>query len=170
MAKKPSYFIYIVESPSDEDLYSQRTEGKLLLEGLRLAQVSNAPNTFVEYRLVISEETFDKAMLEDLPLTLGGLKGIIPILHFSMHGDEGGLELTDGTEIHWDELAKLLSEINRNLARNKLIVCVSACRGIYGGLMHWPTAEGGLLTRSSGPGTSRGGKTRPSPIWPSTIC
>lgn len=107
------------------------------MEGLRLAQVSNPIGTRVQYRLVVSVESFDRAMLEDLPIQLKVLKGITPILHLSMHGDAGGLQLTDGTEIGWKELAKLLSDINKNFANNQLIVCVSACRGFYGGMIQF---------------------------------
>ena len=133
--KRRSYFLYIVESPSDNDLFEKRTEGNLLLEALRLAQVSNPTQAHVEYRLVVSVDSFDRALLKDLPKKLNELKGLTPILHLSMHGDKRGLQLTDGTEVNWDELAKLLSEINRNFAKNELIVCVSACRGFYGGFM-----------------------------------
>ncbi|MFH0897503.1 MAG: hypothetical protein V1850_05610 [Candidatus Bathyarchaeota archaeon] len=135
--RKRSYFLYIIESPSDEDFFDKRTEGGLLLEALRLSQVSNQPQAPVEYRLVVSEQSFDKAMLEDLPRMLIQLKGVIPILHMSMHGNEGGLQLTDRTDIPWKELAKLLSDINRHYANGELIVCVSACKGFYGGMMQF---------------------------------
>lgn len=135
--RRPSYFLYIVESPSEEDLFCQRTEGNLLLEALRLAEVPNPIHDRVQYRLVVSVDSFDRALLKDLPMKLKELKGVTPILHLSMHGDAGGLQLTDGTEIAWKELAKLLSEVNKGFANNQLIVCVSACRGFYGGMMQF---------------------------------
>jgi hypothetical protein len=135
MAKrKHSYFLYIIESPSDKDLYCQRTEGSLLLEALRLANVLDPIEAHVQYRLVVSANSFAGAFL-DLPTKLSEHNGISPILHLSMHGDKSGLQLTDGTEITWDNLAIVLSEVNRNSAHNELIVCMSACNGFYGGLM-----------------------------------
>ena len=133
--KRESYFLYIVESPSGGDLFSQQTEGNLLLEGLRLAQVPSPINTRLKYRLVVNEESFDRAMLVELPAILKELRGVTPILHLSMHGDTSGLQLTDNTDISWKEFGKLLCDLNKDFANGKLIVCVSACKGIYGGMM-----------------------------------
>jgi hypothetical protein len=51
-----------------------------------------------------------------------------PIIHFEMHGDESGLQLTSMEMIPWSELAPLLTRINER-TRVNLLVVAAACHG-----------------------------------------
>lgn len=83
-------FVYIIESPADEDLLDGRTEGRALQEPMHIATI---PNT---YSLVTSRKTLDLALGPRLPVAMARhAPGWIPIVHFSCHGSDSGLALTD---------------------------------------------------------------------------
>lgn len=53
-----------------------------------------------------------------------------PVLHFELHGDEHGIELSDKSYIEWREVADLIREINV-VCRNNLFITMAACNGVY---------------------------------------
>src|ERR1700681_2231859 len=122
---KERLFVHIIESPSPEDLLAGRTEGAALSESLKLAGIKQC------YNLATNEETFLKALGLRLGQAVKNLRAF-PVVHFSMHGSENGLGLTDGQLIEWDQLATYFRSISEAL-KWELIVSISSCfsaRGI----------------------------------------
>lgn len=56
-------------------------------------------------------------------------KNLLPILHLEIHGDDTGMQLTNGEMILWEEIEPYLREINTFL-KNKLLITLAACKGI----------------------------------------
>lgn len=98
--------VYIIESPSPEDVLDGRREGNALASMLQLGGIS------VELYDVINMETLRTAMTRIADDFLGNGQYRSLGLHFSMHGDEDGLELCNGDLVDWDDLHKLLDELN----------------------------------------------------------
>jgi hypothetical protein len=95
--------IYIVESPSEQDVSVGRVEGKALCEILKLA--------------LIPFDYFDVAEKRGLKETLLKIAGSINsnkedevniTLHFSMHGNKAGLQLRSGEFITWPQFAEII--------------------------------------------------------------
>ena len=117
------FFVHIIESPSDKDFLQGRTEGRLLTNGLDIAQI------LFSYSVAVNREAFEYALKRRL--SEGIVKyNLLPIIHFSAHGNNEGLALTNGF-IGWDELDVLLSSIN-SMMNGCLIVSISACSGFAG--------------------------------------
>ena len=125
MHQAGSGFVFMVESPSGNDLLYGRTEGKTLFEALKL---SGTPGW---YSLVTDKETFYTALRERIFDALRAFPNEPPILHFSMHGSTEGLALTNGEFISWFELKTALAPLN-NALPNGLLICMSSCFGISG--------------------------------------
>ncbi|MEH2384876.1 MAG: hypothetical protein V7K14_03590 [Nostoc sp.] len=124
-------FVHIVESPSDEDLLYGRTEGNSLASALDLAGIHRC------YNLVTTEKTLQLALQNLLFSEIKNTEGKFPILHFSMHGNAGGIGLTNGKVIAWDELCHLIMPIQKLLQNFSLdlLVCMSSCHGSFGNQM-----------------------------------
>jgi hypothetical protein len=123
----PPLFVHIIESPSAQDLYDDRTEGRVLSAALRLAEIPT------RYRLATDKCTFEHA------LGLGIAEGIrehraVPLVHISSHGNNDGIGLTDGSVFTWGQLGNLLEPVNNGL-EGGLILCLSCCSGAFGGRM-----------------------------------
>lgn len=58
------------------------------------------------------------------------IQGANPIIHLEMHGDEDGLQVTNGENIAWNELAFFLTQIN-GICGNNLFVTMATCKGGY---------------------------------------
>jgi len=56
--------------------------------------------------------------------------GIVPYLHFEMHGSTKGLSFKSGERILWGELRPLLSAINARI-NNNLFVSLATCYGAF---------------------------------------
>ena len=54
--------------------------------------------------------------------------GRSPIIHLEMHGDQEGLQLSNGETVSWSDLAPALSKINERTRMNLLVVA-AACHG-----------------------------------------
>lgn len=117
-------FVYIVESPSADDLLNARTEGRLLTEALRLAGVLSFYHTAVNYSSFLA--ALGARLWDAVALARG-----LPILHISAHGTQHGLGLTDGRFLEWRQLRDLLLPINSAL-NGGLVVCISSCSGFSG--------------------------------------
>jgi len=117
-------FVYVIESPAGRDLLDGRTEGRVLTETLRLAEIPHW------YSLAS-----DRAMLsEALGQRLGDAwrhHQKMPILHLSVHGNSSGIALTSGEFISWHDLRELLLPLVRAM-KGGLLVCMSSCFGSAG--------------------------------------
>ena len=111
--------VYIIESPAPEDVYERWGEGEMIRESLRLADI---PATV---RVALDEEHFVKALREGLS-ELMQKKNLMPVLHVSAHGNEKGIELSDGRFIEWSLFGQITASLNGHLG-GELLVCVSSC-------------------------------------------
>lgn len=107
--------IFLIESPSSDDLYVSRNEGDALARTLYLADIN------VHYYLATNEETFDRA-IDDIVIRINSSKrdrADWPFIHISAHGLEDGLELTDGSVLYWEQLTR------RMFYAHELVGCVA---------------------------------------------
>jgi len=111
--------VYIIESPSDRDIFNGQYEGRTLTDALQIAKIH------FDYYLTVSKQTFVEAIANMKEIIQ---EGIYPLLHLSTHGNQDGIELTDKTFIKWDELKKYLEPINNSLNQN-LCFGISSCSG-----------------------------------------
>ena len=65
---------------------------------------------------------------------------LLPIVHISAHGDENGIQLSDGTEISWKNMRTVLLPINKAL-KGLLLLCMSACKGFAACVMAMEAGE-----------------------------
>jgi hypothetical protein len=114
-------FVHIIESPSDLDLLQDRKQGGALGEALRLAEIPHS------YNLVTTHDSFKMALHDGLIQAMKYEPNKSPILHFTMHGDERGIELTDKTYLSWDEIREFILPIYQALG--ELLICMSSCKG-----------------------------------------
>ena len=125
--------IYLIESPSPEDLLSGRNEGDALTRVLRLAEIN------VIYYLCVNIDSIDIAMgdIADRVISNSDLSHM-PVIHFSAHGSDDGLELTDGDVFLWDQLKNRLNTFNQTIGYclvddvfrqdiPRTILCFSSC-------------------------------------------
>lgn len=128
--------VYIIESPSSEDLRAGRSEGKALYQSLKLADCD------VLYKLVESQAEFESAfkfVIEDFYDKKGKLSAM-PYIHISAHGDEDGIQLTNEELIDWADFTSLLDNINSAIGFvllssesshnvSRIVLGFSACKG-----------------------------------------
>jgi len=102
--------VYIIESPSIEDVEAGRNEGGALGKILELATIDNEVFT-------ISNLDEFKGALKIIAEEVNEIKGKLGAvhLHFSMHGSDGGITLTDGTFMDWSNLHEILKEFNDSI-------------------------------------------------------
>ena len=117
-------FVYVIESPPDVDLLDGRTEGKSLCEALKLAGIP------YWYSLATTLNTFDQCIGQRLLDAVSHFNQP-PIIHLSMHGNNEGVELTNGEFISWENLRKKLSPLT-NAMNGGLLICMSSCFGSAG--------------------------------------
>jgi hypothetical protein len=100
------------------------------LTGTNLFETTIAPaalahNTFAELHTVATRTQFFSA--RSRAETLAD-EGHSPIVHFEMHGDKDGLQLSNMDIVEWPELAPSLVRINERTRMNLLVVA-AACHG-----------------------------------------
>ncbi|WP_283689930.1 hypothetical protein ACSW9I_06125 [Clostridium perfringens] len=125
------YKVYIIESPSADDLMKGITEGQALTKILELSNIQ------YEYFLVTTKEVFEKALVyikEDV-LELQEEKIFVwPIIHISCHGNEECIGLTNNEFINWSTLEKYLSIVNVCFEEadpvSPIILSMSSCCGL----------------------------------------
>jgi len=122
-------FVYIIESPKDDDLLYERTEGKVLTEALKLFGILST------YSLTCSGRMFREALTSRL-IQACHANQCFPVLHFSMHGNHQGICLTSNDFISWEELRQLLIPLNTEM-QGGLLICFSSCFGAYSCLMEY---------------------------------
>ncbi|WP_276503423.1 hypothetical protein [Terrimonas pollutisoli] len=126
--------IFIIESPSETDISHNRKEGLALSEMLKLANIENI------YFQVSDKVTFSEC-LEKI-LQVESKKERFPTLHFSLHGNEDGIALTNQEFLTWEQLyegylksfiEKLgYEETNIGNIVAPLHLHFSVCKGFYG--------------------------------------
>lgn len=122
-------FVHVIESPSPSDLLDGRTEGRSLSESMRLAQIPHW------YCLATDDATFDESLdgrLRDAWEHFGRSRW--PLLHFSMHGNAYGVQLSNGRFVGWHDLRMKLSPLN-SWMNGWLLITMSACHGSNGCVM-----------------------------------
>lgn len=117
-------FVYVIEAPSDIDLIDGRTEGRALCEALRLAEIPHW------YSLTTTMRAFDESLGARLAEAYTKFQ-LPPILHLSMHGNDQGVRITDGTFLSWYDLQKALVPLT-NAMNGGLLICMSSCFGSAG--------------------------------------
>lgn len=117
-------FVYVIESPSDDDLLDGRTEGRSLCEALRLAEIPHW------YSLVTTSKTFEESIGRRLSEALSRFNQP-PIIHLSMHGNNDGVALTNGEFLSWENLRRSLAPLT-NAMNGGLLICMSSCFGSSG--------------------------------------
>ena len=122
MTERKGGFVYMIESPSSEDLLDGRSEGRVLIESLRLAEIP------AWYSLATTREALETSLKERLIKALTEIPDKWPILHISSHGNNDGIGLSNGEFISWEELRSLLSELVNGM-EGGLLICISACVG-----------------------------------------
>jgi len=118
------YFVHIIESPSANDLLNGHTEGRVLKEVLSLSNIISFYNLTVDYSSFL--EALGPRLCQAMQENAG-----VPILHFSSHGNEEGIELTNSKFLKWHKLRELLLPINKAF-NGGLIICMSSCSGFSG--------------------------------------
>jgi hypothetical protein len=122
--KRLNFFVYIIESPSSEDVYNDISEGRRIKELLELQNIPVVLRTVVDYKM------YTRAILPDIlqAMSMSPFKDKLTILHISAHGNDMGIRLTDNRDIRWDELRSILVLINK-IMKNRLFLCMSCCKG-----------------------------------------
>jgi len=82
----------------------------------------------VEFRKLVSALELMTA-LDDLAASVAAT-GLSPILDIECHGNQSGLQLTDGSFLRWDEIKPKLEAINL-ASRFNLILMLGCCNGAY---------------------------------------
>ena len=116
------FFIYVIESPSSEDVFVDRHEGSLIYHAAKL----NGIECII--RNAFSPELFEHALKTDLPHLMKENRACPPIIHISAHGNKNGIHLTNEEIISWPHLCELLIPINK-LLNGGLFLCMSSCKG-----------------------------------------
>jgi len=126
--------IYLVESLNDDDIANGRNEGNALNSALNLAKLNT------RYFNVSSQKELAKCF-EDISIDIEEIKGSkipIPYLHFSLHGNEDGISLSNHDFIKWEDLRKGLLILNNKVkpvnsfgkVGSRFFLSMSVCKGI----------------------------------------
>lgn len=121
-------FVYIVDSPSSQDLFEGYSIGMALRDTLKVIRVP------VFYTLATNKNTFELAFQGKLINCINKfqttpLSNAYPFIHLCMHGANEGIALTDNTFLNWLELRKILMSHNHIKGYDPL-VCMASCNGI----------------------------------------
>jgi hypothetical protein len=108
---------FVAESVSPEDFYNSRWEGYVVEEIVRLLGGRTL------YRIVVTP-----ALLTDAIFLAASNK--CDVFHLSCHGDDTGVELTDGTELSWKELADAFQKANPMPSALILSSCLGGDQGL----------------------------------------
>jgi hypothetical protein len=102
--------VYIIESPSFMDILDNRKEGLALSKILDLAKIEN------EVFGVSNIETFELALerIAKNVLEIRSKLGMVQ-LHFSLHGSNEGIALSDNTFLNWGDFYTLIKKFNETI-------------------------------------------------------
>lgn len=116
------FFVYVIESPSASDAYWDRSERDVVKRALWLHDMHCSAE------LVTSAGMFRETLNEILTQARRTSVEQTLIIHISSHGNEEGLQLTNGDTLTWGDLRELLLPICRAV-HNRLLLCMSGCGG-----------------------------------------
>lgn len=116
------FFVYIIESPSEIDIYHNTSEGIMLSQSLALQQIP------CSLRTTISQNAFEAALKSGLEQQMRIFPNLLPVIHISAHGNQDGIALSNGNLITWADLREYLLPINKALG-HALLLCMSCCHG-----------------------------------------
>lgn len=122
MDTKKHLHIYIIESPSSDNLLVQVQEGKIISDALKLIGIKS------QCFLAVNRDALTKAFLT-IFASHPNASLAIPIIHLSCHGDSTGIQLTSNEILTWNELEKMLTPLNK-LLNGLIILCMSSCEGL----------------------------------------
>ncbi|WP_199103899.1 hypothetical protein [Aquitalea sp. ASV11] len=128
-ARQPSPFVFIIDSPSPQDLFEGYTIGMALRDALKSIGVPHF------YTLAVNREALSAAMGQKLQNCVNQMQPFalatdaVPLIHLCMHGANEGIGLTDGSFIYWQELRQLLISHNQIKGYDPF-VCMASCNGI----------------------------------------
>ncbi len=125
-----SFTVHIIESPSPDDFLSNRCEGALLCEALKLAGIR------AELSTVVNKDTFAKAIKSiQHSVEKPTRSSAVPILHISAHGNKTSIGLTqDDHRLKWHDLAEYLDPLQA-ACKSSLLISMSTCMGYNGFIM-----------------------------------
>jgi hypothetical protein len=123
--QRTKFFVFVIESPSDADLYHRRSEGDIVKQAVELNGIGCIVKT------AISRDAFLACLKIGLAEAMKQRPGFLPLLHISAHGDTYGIRLSDGYSMPWTELKEHLRPVNEAL-EGSLVVCMSSCEGYAG--------------------------------------
>lgn len=124
---KMKHFLHIFESPKPIDLLGGVSEAGALSSTLEQHSIEHDLSIVVD-RNCLKEwvaQIVDQIQEEDYR----------PILHFSCHGSEKGINLTSQENLSWDELRNCLEPIIEATDQN-ILLCFSSCFGRAAHNMH----------------------------------
>lgn len=118
--------IYVIESLNDNE---HKTGQDLYNDIIRWKQISNNDKFICEYKPINSKKEY-KTLMSQIEKECAN--GILPILHFEIHGfsDKSGLSLNNREPITYLELTEDLSKINIKTGNN-LFLTLAVCHGAY---------------------------------------
>ncbi len=117
------YVLIIIESLRAND---KKTGTLLNSELLKLKKFQESSLKTILVTINSKEEL--TSLLESI-IAIQKNKGMLPHLHFEVHGYENGLELNNGDRIGWSELMEYFVRIN-SLTKNYLVIYLSVCFGL----------------------------------------
>lgn len=127
---QPSFFpfVFIVDSPSSQDLFNGYSIGMALRDTL------NAIKIPCIYTLATNRQTFELALQHKLQQSISQYQtnssiNAYPFIHLCMHGEQQGIALTDNSYLSWSELRKNLFFHNQIKGYDPM-VCMASCNGI----------------------------------------
>jgi hypothetical protein len=126
-------FVYLVDSPSHDDLFSGYSIGMALRDTLRAIKIP------CFYTLATNKVNFERCLTYQLPETIRQMQpspniSANPFIHLCMHGEPNGISLTDSTFVQWQNLRTLL--LSHNQAKGfDPFVCMASCNGVNGSNM-----------------------------------
>lgn len=129
-------FVFIVDSPSHDDLYNGAYSiGMALRDSLRAIKIP------CFYTIATSNEHFSSALMNGLPSAISQMQDYyreavpkiesVPLVHLCMHGAPEGIGLTDKSFILWDSLRNLFVAHNQIKGYSPYI-CMASCNGFSG--------------------------------------
>ena len=111
--------ILIAESVFPDDFYADDREGHVV------EAMSRVLHWKASYKIALNAKTLCRAIK-------AAANGEYEILHLSCHGDEEGIQLTDETELSWDDLADCFQDAGRT----PYALVISSCVGGDAGVAH----------------------------------
>ncbi|WP_072688639.1 hypothetical protein [Acinetobacter baumannii] len=126
-------FVYIVDSPSSQDLFNGYSIGMALRDALDAIRIPCI------YTLATNKQTFEQALQQKLQSSIFQYQtspsvNAYPFIHLCMHGANEGIALTDNSYLNWSELRKNLFYHNQIKGYDPM-VCMASCNGINGASM-----------------------------------